>query len=123
MEVPVYREEIDWNEIYKLADIHNLIVITFSAVNKLQGEFKPPSEIYSKMKNKFLLYIQHSTVIENYAEKLINNFKKEKLDHIIIKGYVLKDYYPSPEYRSMSDIDILIKTVLSLINRDDDEVM
>ena len=76
MEVPVYREEIDWNEIYKLADIHNLIVITFSAVNKLQGEFKPPSEIYSKMKNKFLLYIQHSTVIENYAEKLINNFKK-----------------------------------------------
>ncbi|MCI6738137.1 MAG: nucleotidyltransferase family protein, partial [Intestinibacter sp.] len=60
-------------------------------------------------KNKFLLYIQHSTVIENYAEKLINNFKKEKLDHIIIKGYVLKDYYPSPEYRSMSDIDILIK--------------
>ena len=31
-----------------------------------------------------------------------------KIKHIVIKGYILKKYYPSREYRSMSDIDIFI---------------
>ena len=48
-EVDVYDGEIDWNEIYKLAKIHSLIAVTFSAINKLPKESNIPLEIYNKM--------------------------------------------------------------------------
>lgn len=100
---------INWDEIYKLANIHSLVAIIFSAINDLPRDCRPPEEIYNKMKKRFFLQIQRNTSIENYAKKLIEVFNQEKIDHIIMKGYILKNYYPSPEYRSMSDVDILIK--------------
>ena len=48
--VEIYNVEIDWNEIYRLAKIHSLIAITFSAINKLPKECNIPLEIYEKGK-------------------------------------------------------------------------
>lgn len=106
--VDVYNDEIDWNKIYKLAKIHSLIAVTFSAINKLPKEGNIPLEIYNKMKKNFLLQVRHNMVIDDYTEKLMKAFNNKKLKHLIFKGYILKKYYPSPEYRSMSDIDIFI---------------
>lgn len=106
--VDVYNDEIDWNKIYKLAKIHSLIAVTFSAINKLPKEGNIPLEIYNKMKKNFLLQIRHNMVIDDYTEKLMKAFNNKKLKHLIFKGSILKKYYPSPEYRSMSDIDIFI---------------
>lgn len=100
---------VDWDEIYELAKIHNLIVITFSAINDLPENLRPPKEIYNKMKKQFFLQIRCNTSIENHAKKIIDVFNQQKIEHILMKGYLLKTYYPSPEYRSMSDVDILIK--------------
>lgn len=108
-EILIYDEEINWKEIYKLAKIHNLIVIIFSAINKIPNQYKPSSDIYSKFKKDVLLCVQHNVISSKLNEEVINTFIKEKLEHIPIKGYILKAFYPSIEYRSMSDIDILIK--------------
>ncbi|MBO7254321.1 MAG: nucleotidyltransferase family protein, partial [Clostridia bacterium] len=37
-------------------------------------------------------------------------FENEGIDFIVLKGAVIQGYYPSPELRVMSDIDIYIKT-------------
>lgn len=42
-------------------------------------------------------------------EKLIGQMNEAGIDHLLFKGYVLKDYYPVPELRSYGDIDFLIK--------------
>lgn len=106
--VEIYNGEIDWNEIYRLAKIHSLIAITFSAINKLPKECDIPLEIYNKMKKNFLLQVRRNMVVDDYAEKLIKAFNENGLKHLIFKGYILKEYYSAPEYRSMSDIDIFI---------------
>ena len=36
-------------------------------------------------------------------------FKKNKIQHLMVKGTILRDLYPYPEMRLMSDADILIK--------------
>ena len=36
-------------------------------------------------------------------------FEKEKIDHIPLKGAVLRPYYPQPWYRTSCDIDILVQ--------------
>ncbi|WP_455543291.1 nucleotidyltransferase domain-containing protein [Intestinibacter sp.] len=107
--VEIYKEDVDWQEICNLANMHNLITIVFSAVNDLPSEFRPPLEIYNKLKKYVLLYAQKSARVDKLLQELIDTFEHKGLNHIIIKGYILKNYYPSPEYRSMTDVDILIK--------------
>ena len=46
----IENKQIDWNKIYKLAKIHDLIVIIFSAINTLPIEYRPNAEIYNKFK-------------------------------------------------------------------------
>ncbi len=36
-------------------------------------------------------------------------FNENSIDYIVLKGSTLKEFYPSPEMRVMSDIDVLIK--------------
>ena len=92
-DVMVSENIIDWCEIYNLAKIHSLESIL---------------EIYNKLKKKLLFQMKYNMVFDQNADKLIDVFNEEKIKHIVIKGYILKKYYPSREYRSMSDIDIFI---------------
>ena len=107
-DVMVSENIIDWCEIYNLAKIHSLESIVFSAINKLQNKMDIPLEIYNKLKKKLLFQMKYNMVFDQNADKLIDVFNEEKIKHIVIKGYILKKYYPSREYRSMSDIDIFI---------------
>ncbi len=40
---------------------------------------------------------------------VINEFEKNNIDYMLLKGTVLKKLYPFPEMRSMSDADVLIR--------------
>ncbi|MDY5212289.1 nucleotidyltransferase domain-containing protein [Intestinibacter sp.] len=107
-EVMVSDNQIDWYEIYNLAKIHSLGSIVFSAMNKLQDKVDIPLEIYNNMKKKLLFQMKYNMIFDENTDNLIEVFNQEKIKHIVIKGYILKKYYPSREYRSMSDIDIFI---------------
>ncbi len=45
----------------------------------------------------------------HYINKLNEEFNKNNIDHMFLKGSVLKNLYPRTEIRRMGDIDILIK--------------
>ena len=41
--------------------------------------------------------------------KIFNAFENENIDFLLLKGAALKNYYPDPSMRTMSDLDILIR--------------
>ena len=43
------------------------------------------------------------------ADMLFGEFSRRGIDHVRMKGYVLKDYYPVPELRTFGDIDVVIR--------------
>lgn len=43
------------------------------------------------------------------AEELTAVLAKEKIDHILMKGFELRNLYPVPELRTFNDIDIVIR--------------
>lgn len=51
-------------------------------------------------------------------EELIEAFTKAGIDCMPLKGSVIKNYYPSPDLRSMGDIDFLVKEQNRKIVRD-----
>ena len=46
---------------------------------------------------------------ENATKELCDLFEANGIDYLPLKGCILRSLYPSPELRSMGDIDILIK--------------
>ena len=42
------------------------------------------------------------------AEILFEEMTRRGIDHLLMKGYVVKDYYPVPELRTYGDIDLVI---------------
>jgi len=93
-------DDIDLNKIYTLAKIHDVVSIVEYKVNKKQY----------KKSHYFLAYVMNSLKKENAVNEIFEEFNKNKLYHIIIKGHVLRDYYPVRELRTMGDADILIKS-------------
>ena len=43
------------------------------------------------------------------AELLFSELARRGIDHVLMKGFVLKDYYPVPELRTFGDIDFVIR--------------
>ena len=44
-----------------------------------------------------------------YIKEISSRFDENNIDYMLLKGSVLKHFYPQPEIRRMGDIDILIK--------------
>jgi len=94
------NDDVDLNKIYTLAKIHDVISIV---------EYKVNSEKYKKSPY-FLAYVMNSLKKENAVNEIFKAFNENKLYHIIIKGHVLRDYYPVKELRTMGDADILVES-------------
>lgn len=107
---PVKPEDnINWDEIIRLAKINNLLGIIFTSIDKMDKSYRPKEELYNKLKRNFLLQIRNSDQIDTYVKHIIKAFEEENIDHIFLKGYEIKHCYPIPELRTMSDVDIVIR--------------
>ena len=103
---PPENDGLDWQKIISLAKKQSVLNILSYAVEKLTAK---PDEQTVKYLREFRM---QKTVVEAQQELAARDIC-EKLDemqvrHILLKGSVIKNYYPSPDMRTMGDIDILV---------------
>lgn len=101
---PPTPNNIDWDEIIRLARIHSVYNMVYISLSKLDE--KP--EIFDYLRKRFIVSSNYAIQQEIWTEKVIDAFNKNNIDHLFIKGYVLRNYYPNKEARTFGDIDILI---------------
>lgn len=106
-EAPKKQEDVDWAELDQLADIHSVGGILGFMVKQYQLCDEPA--VMERMRHRCMSNIVLFTRRAAQMEQLIQNMRKEQIDHILFKGYVVKDYYPIPELRSYGDIDFIIR--------------
>lgn len=99
-----YEDNVNWEEILRLSEIHSVKSMIFLSIDKFS--VKPP--IYDELKCNFLESISISIKQEFLMEQVISKLNEDKINHILIKGYVLRNYYPNKEARSFGDVDIYI---------------
>lgn len=97
----------DWMKLIMLANTHFLTgILGYMMMN------------YPDESNRTVAPLMRKECLESigmFAQRsekmrlLIQKMNEQKIDHLLIKGYVLKDYYFIPELRSYSDIDFLIR--------------
>lgn len=101
--------EADFKELYRLADIHDVGAIIAQEISLLPPEYQPDAQYHSYFRQVI------GRTLQSYEKKLkayqfIQQFlEKYQFDHLFVKGILVKDYYPIPEFRTSGDIDIIIR--------------
>jgi hypothetical protein len=93
--------------LFKLANRHDLAHIICDALEKNRALVagSKENEYFSRERNKAIYrYNQQRYVFSELCEAL----EKAKISYLPLKGSAIRDYYPTPWYRSCSDIDVLV---------------
>lgn len=113
MEAP---KGIDFAEILKLSQRHDVENLTFLSIDQLEN--KPSDELYAQWQELYYKD-QKRTLFQDMAlEELIEAFTAKGIDCMPLKGSVIKNYYPNPDLRSMGDIDFLVREQNRQVVRD-----
>ena len=88
-----------------MAQKHNLECISYDGAVQIAGE--KDAEVMQKWKRRRQMCTAQSMMQQREAEILFETLTKNGVRILPLKGIVLKKIYPRPEYRQMTDIDIL----------------
>lgn len=94
-------------EIYKISKKHTLVHIVGSALYKASALGK--DEVSEKFANAMLMATVRYENQRYELQRICQLFENNGIEHILLKGSVIKDYYPEAWMRNSCDIDILVK--------------
>lgn len=106
---PKPNANIDWASVYYVAKQHSVVGMACYAIEKLPSEYLPPKEIMTEFSEVKLSEIIIESNIQFETDKLLEKFREKGLKTVLLKGMILKHYYPVSAMRTMSDVDILYK--------------
>lgn len=105
-EPPIPYEGIKWQTIKTLAKYCSVESLVSNAVTALDKKYINP-EVYAKFKQISSVQILIDGNISYETEKILKAFDANEIKNIPLKGYFMKMEYPRPDFRSVSDVDIL----------------
>lgn len=96
------------SELYKLSASHEVANIVGAALieSGALDTKEREREIFSTARMLAVFRVRRLTDELNQVSAL---FEREGIEHIVLKGSVLRNYYPEPWMRTSCDIDILVK--------------
>lgn len=107
-QLPKADDSTDWNMIYDISMRH--MVTNIIAYPVAGGGYAITQELKQKFTKKLYERIYVSENQNNELSILIDEFNREGIEYLPLKGAILQDLYPNRDMRSMVDVDILIKT-------------
>ncbi len=99
--------DVDWETMVKLAGIHTVTGILGHMTKKYN--LCPDPQISGTLRQAALAtamkYARRAELCGEYCRML----KDAGIEHILMKGAVIRDYYPVPELRTYGDVDLVIR--------------
>lgn len=99
---------IDWDEFNRLVEINSISGIVGYVFQRSNVD-GISAEICKKYEDDFLSTITIATMRDEDMKSLIALLNKNGIDHLLFKGYIIKDLYTVPELRTYGDIDFAIR--------------
>ena len=93
-------DSADFDTLYKVSIDNGLSAITAFALKKAGYQSKEFNTAYAKAQRKSILF-------DNEYHLLCEKLENAEIRYLPLKGILLKQIYPSPYLREMTDIDIL----------------
>lgn len=105
--VPNVDESFDFEKAYDFAQQRQITPLLYYGAVNLPGfmDTLAGKKFFKSAMNMGFFCAEQSEIIKSVNEA----FKQNKIQHMMLKGTILRSMYPYPEMRLMSDADILIK--------------
>lgn len=107
-EKPDSPKDIDWKELYKLANIHSLTAIVTNQIMLLSDEDKPDINTLKVFKQQLGYVLISYNEKVNLISDIRNVFNNNQIPFIFVKGTHLRNLYPVKELRTSGDIDVYV---------------
>jgi len=91
-----------------LAYRHGVMNLLYYAVRKMPKDQQPDERTMRMLKQNTYACIVREARQSQILHELFKLFEQRRIRCVPLKGAVLKELYPKPEMRNMSDIDLLI---------------
>ncbi len=91
--------------LYYIAKKHNLVSLMAQAMEKMG--FESDSDIWKRWLKEKNQLIYKSVLMDVEREAIQDFFEENNIWYMLLKGMVIRKYYPAPELREMADNDIL----------------
>lgn len=96
---------LNWTKIIEHAYSHNVEALLYSSLGKRK---ELNEKVFNDVKkNTIITAFQQINHIQQ-LEKVFKEFKENNLVVVGLKGIVVRELYPRPEFRTMSDSDLLV---------------
>lgn len=103
------KEDINWTELLNLSVDHNIISLVYYGLRNSNIIEVIPEDIKKSFKQQTFFsssfQLRH---IKNISE-VLTLFHKNNIETVVLKGLVVRNFYPNPEFRTMGDADIVVK--------------
>lgn len=103
---PTLPDEPDWIQIFDIARLHGLEAITWQAAKKMVMAGDP--ELAARWQKRTDHLLMQTLLQQREEQALTDRFRREKIPFVRLKGMVLRELYPQPHLRQLSDLDLLI---------------
>lgn len=100
-------DNVSFEDIFEMSIKHNLCVMTLTAIDQLDQ--KPNQVLYEEWNRKRKISATQGAVQLIEKDRIYKVLEDNSIKYIPLKGCLLKEMYPKPDYREMSDLDILIQ--------------
>lgn len=100
-------ESLEWKSIIEFSKKQSVLNIISYACEKLRN--KPDAEMMKFLKEFRMQKIIVEAQQEIEACDAMDKLEEMQAKHMPLKGYIIKNLYPSPDMRTMGDLDLLIE--------------
>lgn len=120
-EIPGSLKEVDWKELYAIAQKQALLGVLFHGIRRLPKELAPEQKLLMQWMVMAEQIRKQNIRLFQDSVKVCQNFENEGFANCILKGQGNALLYPNPYMRTPGDIDIYLiggrKRVMQYINK------
>ena len=120
-EIPGSLKEVDWQELYAIAQKQALLGVLFYGIRRLPKELAPEQKLLMQWMVMAEQIRKQNIRLFQDSVKVCQNFENEGFANCILKGQGNALLYPDPYMRTPGDIDIYLaggrKRVMKYVNK------
>ena len=100
--------DLDWEQLYRLADFHSVACTAYYGIILLPEEHQPESKTLALFRKAMQIVLGRESMQHFELQNVMEHMENKGIPYLPLKGWHLKHLYPRPDMRSMCDVDILV---------------
>ena len=100
-------KKINLSDVRKICRFQSVSALVYSAMQSADNQEIKEDESFRMLANERLSLIRRQDLLDEERKSVLDFLEKNKIWYLPLKGVIIKDFYPNPFLREMSDNDIL----------------